>query len=50
MVGNLEITAKTEKMVGTRLRLVHHTKGLHESEQLGVGCTFEDTELIYVLD
>lgn len=27
MVGNLEITAKkTEKMVGTRLRLVHHTK------------------------
>lgn len=28
MVGNLEITAKkTEKMVGTRLRLVHHTKG-----------------------
>lgn len=27
MVGNLEITVKTENMVGTRLRLVHHTKG-----------------------
>lgn len=50
MVCNLEITAKKRRR-WLELDYDWYTiQRPNESEQLEVGCTFEDTELIYVLD
>lgn len=49
MVGNLEITAKKRRK-WLELVIEYTIQRHNESEQLEVGCTFEDTELIYVLD
>lgn len=50
MVGNLEITVKNGEYGWNSITIGTPYKGLRDSEQLEVGCTFEDTELIYVLD
>lgn len=48
MVGNLEITVKKRRR-WLELDYDWYTiQRPNESEQLEVGCTFEDTELIYV--